>query len=202
MDNQINNNKFKQDEEKIKEKIKSIEKGINDDLSLIPEYQLLNVYLKISKILEKEEKKFTILKNKFLFKDKTLTGYINLKNFHDVLNNNLNLEKDELKILMCDPVLRNKINPNLYQYKPFLDKISNFDENEIIKMRQEYNLDQNKYIIDLRNTIIIKKINLKNLWENIYKDNTKCTKNNFYLLFNEIKSKYTYHYLEIEYIFY
>ena len=201
MDNQINNNKFKKDEEKIKEKIKSIEKGINDDLSLIPEYQLLNVYLKISKILEKEEKKFTILKNKFLFKDKTLTGYINLKNFHDILNNNLTLEKDELKILMCDPVLRNKINPNLYQYKPFLDKISNFDENEIIKMRQEYNLDQNKYIIDLRNTIIIKKINLKNLWENIYKDNTKCTKNNFYLLFNEIKSKYTYHYLEIEYIF-
>ncbi len=201
MDNQPINNKFKKEEERIKEKINSVEKGINDDLSLIPEYQLLKVYQKISQILIKDEKKYSVLKKKFLFKDKTLTGYINLKNFHDILNNNLNLERDELKILLCDPVLRNKINPNLYQYKPFLDKISNFDENVITKMRQEYNLDQNRYIMELRNTLIVRKIDIKKVWEKLYKDDIKCNKNNFYLFFNEIKSKYSYHYLELEYIF-
>ena len=201
MDNQPINNKFKKEEERIKEKINSVEKGINDDLSLIPEYQLLKVYQKISQILIKDEKKYSVLKKKFLFKDKTLTGYINLKNFHDILNNNLTLERDELKILLCDPVLRNKINPNLYQYKPFLDKISNFDENVITKMRQEYNLDQNRYIMELRNTLIVRKIDIKKVWEKLYKDDIKCNKNNFYLFFNEIKSKYSYHYLELEYIF-
>ena len=200
MDNQISNNRFKQDEDKVKAKIESIEKELNEDLSYIPEYKLLNVYSKINKIINTDEKKFSILKTKFLFKDKTLTGYLNLKDFHDILNNNLILEKDELKILLCDPILRNKINPNLYQYKPFLDKISNFDENEIIKMKKQYNLEQNKYLTELRNAIRLNNINLKNVWEKIYKD-TKCTKNNFYLLFNEIKSNYTFHYLEIEYIF-
>ena len=200
MDNQINNNRFKQDEDKVKAKIESIEKELNEDLSYIPEYKLLNVYNKINKIINTDEKKFSILKTKFLFKDKTLTGYLNLKDFHDILNNNLILEKDELKILLCDPILRNKINPNLYQYKPFLDKISNFDENEIFKMKKQYNLEQNKYLTELRNAIRLNDINLKNVWEKIYKD-TKCTKNNFYLLFNEIKSNYTFHYLEIEYIF-
>ena len=200
MDNQINSNKFQQDEEKIKAKIALVEKELNEEISLIPEYQLLNVYNKISKIIMKDNRKFTILKKKFLFKDKTLTGYLNLKDFHDILNNNLILERDELKILLCDPILRNKINPKLYQYKPFLDKISNFDENDISKMKNQYNIEQNKYLTDLRNTILINKINLKNIWENNYKE-TKCTKNNFYLIFNEIKSNYSYHNLEIEYIF-
>ena len=191
----------KKNEENIKSKIESIEKEINDDLSLIPQYQLLKVYDKINKIIIENEKKFTVLKKKFLFKDKTLTGYLNLKDFHDILNNNLTLEKDELKILLCDPALRHKINPNLYQYKPFLDKLSNYNENDLIKMKYEYNIEQNKYLTDLRNTIKLKKINLENIWNNIYKDNIKCTKNNFNLFFNEIKSNYVYHPIEIEYIF-
>ena len=201
MDIPKNSDKFKKDEEKIKSKIESVEKEINEDLSLIPEYQLLTVYDKINKILNENERKFSILKKKFLFKDKTLTGYLNLRDFHDILNNNLTLEKDELKILLCDPALRHKINPNLYQYKPFLDKLSNFNENALSKMKYEYNIEQNKYLTDLRNTIKIKNIDLEKVWNNIYKDNMKCTKNNFYLFFNEIKSNYAYHYLEIEYIF-
>ena len=201
MNDQIDINRFKKDEERVKQKIESVENIINEDLSLIPEYQILLVYNKINKIITQEEKKFSILKNKFLFKDKTLTGYINLKDFYDILNNNLSLERDELKILLCDPILRNKINPNLYQYKPFLNRISDFNENEITKMRREYNVYQNKYITDLRNSIKIKKFDIKNLWDNTYPDGAKCLKNNFYLLFNGIKSNYSFHFLEIEYIF-
>ena len=201
MNSQIEEDKFSKENEKIKAKLESVEKEINEDLALIPEYQLLQVYSKINKIITEEEKKFTILKNKFIFIDKTLTGYINLKDFYDILNNNLSLEKDELKILLCDPALRNIINPNLYQYKPFLTRISDFNENDIIQMRQEYNIYQNKYIIELRNNIKVKNIDIKKLWENTFRDNTKCTKNNFYLLFNEINSNYSYHYLELEYIF-
>ena len=201
MNSQIEEDKFSKENEKIKAKIESVEKEINEDLALIPEYQLLQVYSKINKIITEEEKKFTILKNKFIFIDKTLTGYINLKDFYDILNNNLSLEKDELKILLCDPALRNKINPNLYQYKPFLTRISDFNENDIIQMRQEYNIYQNKYITELRNNIKVKNIDIKKLWENTFRDNTKCTKNNFYLLFNGLNSNYSYHYLELEYIF-
>ena len=201
MDNQIPSNRFNQQSEEIKAKIESVEKEINDDLSFIPEYRIMKVYNKINEILIKDNKKFSVLKKKFLFKDKTLTGYLNLKDFYDILNNNLSLEKDELKILLCDPILINKINPNLYQYKPFLDKISNYDENEIIKMKREYNIEQNKYLTDLRNIIKLKNIDIKKIWNNTYKDNMKCTKDNFYLLFNEINSNYTYHHLEIEYIF-
>jgi len=201
MNNQIEEDKFTKEKEKIQAKIESVEKEINEDLALIPEYQLLQVYSKINKIVTEDENKFAILKNKFIFIDKTLTGYINLKDFYDILHNNLSLEKDELKILLCDPVLRNKINPNLYQYKPFLTRISDFHENDIIQMRQEYNIYQNKYIIELRNNIKVKNIDIKKLWENTFRDNTKCTKNNFYLLFNGINSSYSYHYLEIEYIF-
>jgi len=201
MNNQIEEDKFTKEKEKIQAKIESVEKEINEDLALIPEYQLLQVYSKINKIVTEDENKFAILKNKFIFIDKTLTGYINLKDFYDILHNNLSLEKDELKILLCDPVLRNKINPNLYQYKPFLTRISDFHENDIIQMRQEYNIYQNKYIIELRNNIKVKNIDIKKLWENTFRENTKCTKNNFYLLFNGINSSYSYHYLEIEYIF-
>ena len=201
MSNQIEEDKFTKDNEKIKAKIESVEREINEDLSLIPEYQLLQVYSKINKIITEEEKKFTILKNKFIFIDKTLTGYINLKDFYDILHNNLSLERDELKILLCDPVLRNKINPNLYQYKPFLTRISDFNENDIIQMRQEYNIYQNKYITELRNNIKVKNIDITKLWENTFNENTKCTKNNFYLLFNGLNSSYSYHYLELEYIF-
>ena len=201
MINQIEEDKFTKENEKIKAKIESVEREINEDLALIPEYQLLQVYSKINKIITEDENKFTILKNKFIFVDKTLTGYINLKDFYDILNKNLSLEKDELKILLCDPVLRNKINPNLYQYKPFLTRISDFNENDIIQMRQEYNIYQNKYITELRNNIKIKNIDIKKLWENTFRDNAKCTKNNFYLLFNGLNSNYSYHYLELEYIF-
>ena len=81
MDIPKNSDKFKKDEEKIKSKIESVEKEINEDLSLIPEYQLLTVYDKINKILNENERKFSILKKKFLFKDKTLTGYLNLRDF-------------------------------------------------------------------------------------------------------------------------
>ena len=84
----------------IKSKITLIEKKINDDLSLIPEYKLLTVYSKLSKIINQDDRKYLILRNKFIFIDKTLTGYINLKDFYDVLNNNLPLEPDELKAMV------------------------------------------------------------------------------------------------------
>ena len=76
-------------EEEIKSKIKSIEKQINEDLLLIPEYQLLSVYNKLNKIIVKDEKKYIILRNKFMFLDKTLTEYINLKNFYNILRSKL-----------------------------------------------------------------------------------------------------------------
>ena len=151
------------DEEQIKSKINEIEKRINDDLSLIPEYKLLTVYNKISKIIKNDDRKYLILRNKFIFIDKTLTGYINLQDFYNILNNNLPLEKDELKILLCDPVLRNKINPNLYQYKPFFDLIRRFKETDLLKMKQEYNQEQNPYIIKLKDEIKTKKVNIKKL---------------------------------------
>ena len=189
------------DEEQIKSKINEIEKRINDDLSLIPEYKLLTVYNKISKIIKNDDRKYLILRNKFIFIDKTLTGYINLQDFYNILNNNLPLEKDELKILLCDPVLRNKINPNLYQYKPFFDLIRRFKETDLLKMKQEYNQEQNPYIIKLKDEIKTKKANIKNLWEKIFTNGLKCRKDNFNLLFVELKPNYNFHKLEIEYIF-
>ena len=152
-------------EDEIQSKIALIEKQINDDLTLIPEYKLLTVYNKLSKIINKDDRKYLILRNKFIFIDKTLTGYINLKDFYDVLNNNLPLEPDELKLLLCDPALRNKINPNLYQYKPFFDLVRHFKENDLLKMKQEYNQEQNPYIIKLKNEIKEKKVDLNNLWK-------------------------------------
>ena len=189
------------DEEQIKSKINEIEKRINDDLSLIPEYKLLTVYNKISKIIKNDDRKYLILRNKFIFIDKTLTGYINLQDFYNILNNNLPLEKDELKILLCDPVLRNKINPNLYQYKPFFDLIRRFKETDLLKMKQEYNQEQNPYIIKLKDEIKTKKVNIKKLWEKIFTNGLKCRKDNFNLLFVELKPNYNFHKLEIEYIF-
>ena len=185
----------------IKSKITLIEKKINDDLSLIPEYKLLTVYSKLSKIINQDDRKYLILRNKFIFIDKTLTGYINLKDFYDVLNNNLPLEPDELKLLLCDPALRNKINPNLYQYKPFFDLVRHFKENDLLKMKQEYNQEQNPYIIKLKNEIKEKKVDLNNLWKKIFKNEITCTKENFHLFFEELKPKYNFHKIEIEYIF-
>ena len=189
------------EEEEVRSKIISIDKQINDDLCLIPEYKLLTIYSKLSKIIKQDERKYLILRNKFIFIDKTLTGYINLKDFYDILNNNLPLEKDELKLLLCDPALRNKINPNLYQYKPFFDLIRRFEENELLKMKQEYNIEQNPYIIKLKKEIKNKKIDLKKSWENSFKNGALCTKDNFYLLFVEMKLDNNLHKLEIEYIF-
>ena len=189
------------EEEEVRSKIISIDKQINDDLCLIPEYKLLTIYSKLSKIIYQDERKYLILRNKFIFIDKTLTGYINLKDFYDILNNNLPLEKEELKLLLCDPALRNKINPNLYQYKPFFDLIRRFKENELLKMKQEYNIEQNPYIIKLKKEIKNKKIDLKKSWENSFKNGALCTKDNFYLLFVEMKLDNKLHKLEIEYIF-
>ena len=188
-------------EDEIQSKIALIEKQINDDLTLIPEYKLLTVYNKLSKIINKDDRKYLILRNKFIFIDKTLTGYINLKDFYDVLNNNLPLEPDELKLLLCDPALRNKINPNLYQYKPFFDLVRHFKENDLLKMKQEYNQEQNPYIIKLKNEIKEKKVDLNNLWKNVFKNGIKCTKENFNLFFIELKPTYNFHKIEIEYIF-
>ena len=101
------------DEEDIKSGVINADKQINDDLLLIPEYKLLTVYNKLSKIINQNDQIYLILRNKFLFIDKTLTGYINLKDFYDILTHNLPLEKDELKLILCDPALRNKINPKL-----------------------------------------------------------------------------------------
>ena len=189
-------------EEEIKSKIKSIEKQINEDLLLIPEYQLLSVYNKLNKIIVKDEKKYIILRNKFMFLDKTLTGYINLKDFYNILRSNLPLEKDELKILLCDPALKSKINPNLYQNKPFFDSVRNFKKTELLKMEKEYNIEQNQYIINIKQEIINKKIDIKDMWEKCFnQNNILCTKDKFYLLFQEINFDYKYHKLEIEYIF-
>ena len=190
------------DEEEIKSKIMLVDKQINEDLSLIPEYKLLLVYSKLSKLINNDDRKYLILRNKFIFIDKTLTGYINLKDFYDILNNNLPLEKDELKILLCDPALRSKINPNLYQYKPFFDLVRHFKETDLLKMKQEYNQEQNPYIIKLKDEIKSKKVELNQLWLNVYKNGIKCTKENFNLLFVELKPNYNFHKLEIEYIFY
>ena len=189
------------DEEEIKSKILLVDKQINEDLLLIPEYKLLTVYNKLSKIIINDDRKYLILRNKFIFIDKTLTGYINLKDFYDILNNNLPLEKDELKLLLCDPALRSKINPNLYQYKPFLDLIRHFKVTDLLKMKQEYNQEQNPYIIKLKDEIKSKKVELNLLWLNAFKKGMKCTRDSFNLLFVELKPNYNFHKLEIEYIF-
>ena len=191
--------KENKEEEEIKSKIIETTKQINEDLSLIPEYKLLTVYNKLSKIINHDDRKYLILRNKFIFIDKTLTGYINLKDFYDILKNNLPLEIDELKLLLCDPALRNKINPNLYQYKPFFDLVRHFKEADLLKMKQDYNQEQNPYIIKLKNEI--KNKDIKNVWENVFKNGLKCTKENFNLLIVELKTSYKYHKLEIEYIF-
>ena len=193
-----NNN---EEEEKIKLKIINVDKQINDDLLLIPEYKLLTVYNKLSKIINQDERKYLYLRNKFIFIDKTLTGYINLKDFYEILKNNLPLELDELKLILCDPALKNKINPKLYQYKPFFDLIRHFNETNLLKMKQDYNIEQNPYIIKLKKEINEKKLNIKTFWENSFKNGLKCNKENFNLLFVELKSKYNFHKLEIDYIF-
>ena len=189
------------DEEDIKSKIINADKQINDDLLLIPEYKLLTVYNKLSKIINQNDQIYLILRNKFLFIDKTLTGYINLKDFYDILTHNLPLEKDELKLILCDPALRNKINPKLYQYKPFFDLVRNFKEIDLLKMKQEYNIVQNPFIIKLKNELKSKKIDIKKLWDDSFKNGIQCTKENFNLLFVELKPDKYFHNLEIEYIF-
>ena len=193
--------KNKNEEEDVKSKIINAEKQINDDLSLIPEYKLLTVYNKLSKIINQNDQIYLILRNKFIFIDKTLTGYINLKDFYDILTHNLPLDKDELKLVLCDPALRNKINPKLYQYKPFFDLVRNFKEIDLLKMKQEYNIVQNPYIIKLKKEIKSKNIDLKKLWDDSFKNGMQCTKENFHLLFVELKPNNYFHNLEIEYIF-
>ena len=189
------------EEEDVKSKILNAEKQINDDLSLIPEYKLLTVYNKLSKIISQNDQIYLILRNKFIFIDKTLTGYINLKDFYDILTHNLPLDKDELKLVLCDPALRNKINPKLYQYKPFFDLVRNFKEIDLLKMKQEYNIVQNPYIIKLKKEIKSKNVDLKKLWDDSFKNGMQCTKENFHLLFVELKPNNYFHILEIEYIF-
>ena len=51
MNSHIEEDKFAKENEKIKAKIESVEREINEDLALIPEYQLLQVYSKINKII-------------------------------------------------------------------------------------------------------------------------------------------------------
>ena len=65
------------DEEEIKSKIMLVDKQINEDLSLIPEYKLLLVYSKLSKLINNDDRKYLILRNKFIFIDNPMLIFLN-----------------------------------------------------------------------------------------------------------------------------
>ena len=183
------------------EKIENAKKYIEEELSKIEEFQISKIYQKFFDNIVNVEQKYLILKNKFESKDKAAIGYISYNDFIDVIDEFLVLSNDELKILFSDPILINDINNNLYQYKPFLKKILNYSENEMSILNQEFNLEFNPYIIDLRNIIKDMKLDIRNIWSKTLNGDLLCDKKNFHLLFEKESLGKYYYDLEIDYIF-
>ena len=202
--NNYNNNTNINDNKPINiaDKILEVKLKTNEEISIIPEYQLLVIYYKLSQKILYPENHFYIFQNKFFVKDITLTGFITKNDLIDILDDTIVFSDKDLETILSDEDIICKEDNNLYLYKNFLNKIVNFKEEDIFNYIKNYNLDYNEYIIKLRKVIEEYKININDLWNRAYIGEVKCNKKNFWLLFknDDILVK-EFNLLEIDYIY-
>ena len=180
----------------INEKIESETIRIRYEMENDKNYKLKDIYFKFYSKLNKGEL-YNIIQNNFFLKDKTLIGFISKREFSEILDEFLLLKNNDLEILF-ESLPKGK--GDLYGYRFFLEKIKENNENELIKLRKEYNINYNNYIQLLRRIIKERNLDLRNMWVNAFGGELTCNKSDFYMLFkkNQIGN---FHPLESEYIF-
>ena len=180
----------------IHEKIDNEKKRMLEELSKTSKFKMKNIYSKFKEILNTKEK-MNEFEKKFYINDPLFTGNISKELFNEILDNTIVLSTEEINTIFTE--IPNK-GGKIYEYKIFIDNILKINDDDYYKDEKIFNLINNSYIKEIRNNIISKNIDIRNIWIDTFNSEIKCNKNDFPKLIQR-NNLGNFQLLEIDYIF-
>ena len=180
-----NNNKFFPNEEALK-KINYAKGRINEDIKNYPPFVMTNLYYQLKTKQSATQLNNDYLLNLFVQKDPQNSNYISFDDFFNEINQ-LYVPTDNEKNIIINEI--NKENPNAdnnqIPYKQFYEFVKNVNENDIKRIKRDFNLKNNQYIINIRNKVKNNGININNEWVTKNNGKTSISKDEFAFFLNK-----------------
>ena len=175
-----NNNLNKNPKTNGAKRVELAKNNLQNSLNNNKDYVLLKIYQKIKEAQSPLDIKLQRLKQEMQSNDQNQTGFINVDQFKNIINDRVILNDNENEILLNH---LNENNPHLNEQKvPFVDfvnKVNNITEEEIQRKEKILSQRNSPYINVMRDNINNNNINIRNLWADLNSGKKYVTKSEF-----------------------
>ena len=175
-----NNNLNKNPKTNGAKRVELAKNNLQNSLNNNKDYVLLKIYQKIKEAQSPLDIKLQRLKQEMQSNDQNQTGFINVEQFKNIINDRVILNDNENEILLNH---LNENNPHLNEQKvPFVDfvnKVNNITEEEIQRKEKILSQRNSPYINVMRDNINNNNINIRNLWADLNNGKKYVTKSEF-----------------------
>ena len=175
-----NSNKNSTKNKEILEKLENLDNKLLEDLKGNHNFITVKIYENFYNYYEENKMEFDNAIKRY---DRNNSGFLDEENFISFFDEILVLSDNEKKIILMD-LERNQ--NGKYSYNNFIEKIENFNPDDITNQIKSFNHSYNDYIVKLRNFFKLNSLDLLEIWKKIFKENPKIEFTNFKNLLNVI----------------
>ena len=176
------------------EKIKQINQLLYEKMNSNSDYLLLKVYEKIQNFMKKENKDIEYIKKRYKDSDKNNNGLLNYEDYSLCCDNIIPLSVNEKKTMFL-----NHKKHYMFSINNFIEKLNSFSLEEMRIFKEQYYIDNNPYLYEIKKFFKENNIVLRNIWAESLKGEITCDKEKFFALITSAMSKYSK--TETDYIF-
>ena len=176
------------------EKIKQINQLLYEKMNSNSDYLLLKVYEKIQNFMKKENKDIEYIKKWYKDSDKNNNGLLNYEDYSLCCDNIIPLSVNEKKTMFL-----NHKKHYMFSINNFIEKLNSFSLEEMRIFKEQYYIDNNPYLYEIKKFFKENNIVLRNIWAESLKGEITCDKEKFFALITSAMSKYSK--TETDYIF-
>lgn len=164
----------------ILEKLEKLDKKLLEELKSNVNYIKTKIYENFFNFYKVNEDEIENVARRL---DRKKTGFLDEDLFNSLLDEILVLSDNEKKIILMD-LERNQAGN--YSYFNFIEKIKNFNLEDLNNQVKSFNHSYNDYIVKLRNFFKQNSLDLLETWKECFKENPKIDYVNFKTLLNNI----------------
>ena len=176
----FNNNNIKSNKTNGAKRVELAKNNLQNSLNNNKDYVLLKIYSKIKNAQSPLDIKLQRLKQEMQNRDQNQSGFIDVEQFKNIINDIVILNDNENEILFNH---LNENNPYVNEQKvPFLDfvnKVNNISNEEIQRKEKILSQKNSPYINLMRENINNNNINIRNLWADLNGGKKYVTKDEF-----------------------
>ena len=155
------NDKIKDDGNK---KINYVKEKMDNEIRNYPPFVMLNLYNQLKNKQSSVQLNTNHLYNTFVSKDPQNTGLVNKNDFFNIIKEFYITNQNEENIIVNE---LNNNNPNYIPYQTFCESVKNANEDDIKRIKREFNMKNNPYIVNIRKFVHDNNININNNWSNV-----------------------------------